>query len=200
MATDTSIVSNALLMVGAQTINSLGDGTDLSDRQRIGVNLYPMVRDYVLSSHPWSICIKRVTLNPDAVTLNDPWNDYANRFTLPPDYLRVISIGEQGIEADYRIEDGKLLCDDSPIKLRYLYRNDNPAKWTPLLVMAVTLAMRQVLAYPITQSASLEQLIDQAIEPMLRKARAIDSQDQPPEMLGDARLLGARFGDRWWVK
>ena len=175
-------------MVGSQTINSF-DG-DLSDRQRLAVNLYPTVRDYVLSMHPWNCCIARVVLNPDTV---GPAFDYTNCYTLPADFLRMMSIGERGTELDYRIENGKLLCDDSPIQLRYVYKNTTEANWTPLLVMAVTQAMRQVLAYPITQSTSLEQLIDQTLEPILKRARTVDSQDQPPETLGDFRLLNSRY-------
>ena len=188
MASAVSICSNALLMVGAQTINSF-DG-DLSDRQRLAANLYETVRDYVLSSHPWNTCIKRVQLNPD---VGAPLYDYAQQYSLPVDFLRLMSVGEAGLEADYRIESSKILCDSIPLKLRYIWKNTNEATWTPLLVMSVTLAMRAVLAYPITQSTSLEQLIDQAIAGTLKTARTIDSQDQPPETLGDFRLLNSRF-------
>lgn len=187
-ATDVSICSNALLMLGAQTINSLDDP---SDRARQCANLYPTVRDYVLSSHPWNCCTRRVILNPDT---SAPAFDWTMQFTLPGDYLRMLSVGEAGIEAAYMIEDGKVLSNTSPLRLRYIYRNTNPAKWTPLLVHAVTMAMRQVLAYPITQSTSLEQLIDQVIEPILKRARSIDSQDEPPATLGDFRLLASRMG------
>lgn len=188
-ASAVGICSNALLMVGSQTINSF-DG-DLSDRQRLVSNLYPTVRDYVLSSHPWNCCIKRVQLNPD--TTPPATDDYEAQFTLPADFIRMLAVGPAGAESDYRIESGKILCDDGLLNLRYCFLNTNEATWSPLLVMAMTLAMRQVAAYPITQSASLEQLIDQSIEGMLKKARAIDGADQPPEMLGDARLLTARF-------
>jgi hypothetical protein len=191
-ASAVSICSNALLMVGGQTINSFTG--DLSDRQRLCANLYETVRDYVLSSHPWNVCIKRVLLNPDATA--PVGNDYALQYTLPSDFLRMLSVGDAGIESDYRIENGKILCDDSPLLLRYVYKNTNEASWTPLLVMAVTLAMREVVAYPITQSTSLEQLIDQAIGGTLKNARTIDAQDQPPETLGDFRLLNSRFSPR----
>jgi hypothetical protein len=190
MTTAISICSNALLMNGAQTISSLDDS---SDRARQCANLYPLVRDYVLSTHPWNCCITRVLLNPDVET---PAWDWSLQYTLPTDFLRMVSIGDGGAEDDYRIEGGKLLTDATPVKLRYVFKNTNEATWTPLLVMAVTLAMRQVLAYPITQSTSLEQLIDQAIEPILRRARLVDSQDQPPETLGDFRLLTSRFARR----
>lgn len=187
MTSAVSICSNALLMVGAQTINSF-DG-DLSDRQRLAANLYETVRDYVLSTHPWNCCIKRVTLNPDVAP---PEYDYALQYTLPGDFLRLLSVGEAGQEPDYRIENGKILCDESPLRLRYCFKNTNEQAWTPLLVMSVTLAMRAAIAYPITQSTSLEQLIDQAIASSLKTARTIDSQDQTPETLGDFRLLNSR--------
>lgn len=190
MTSSVSICSNALLMNGAQTIASFDDS---SDRARQCANLYSTVRDYVLSSHPWNCCIKRLVLSPDTLT---PAFDWTNQFTLPGDFLRILAVGEAGNESDYDIEDGKILTDVSVVNLRYIYRNDNEAKWTPLLVMAVTLAMRQVLAYPITQSTSLEQLIDQAIEPILKRARTIDAQDQPPETLGNFRLLNSRFSPR----
>lgn len=193
MATDVSICSNALLMNGAQTINALDDD---SDRARACTNLYPLVRDYVLASHPWSCARKRVQLSPDADALGAlvvPPFDWNLQYSLPSDYLRILALGERGLEYPFEIEDSKLLTDCNPVNLRYVYRNENPGKWHPLLVMAATLAMRQVLAYPITQSTSLEQLIDQAIEPTLRRARAIDSQEEPPETLGDFRLLGSRF-------
>jgi len=195
MTTAVQICSNALLMVGAQTINSL-DATDLSDRQRICVNLYPMIRDYLLTSHPWNCCRKRATLNPDATA---PAFDWSYSYTLPVDFSRIDSIGQQadGI-VDYVIESGKLLCDEPVLYLRYLWLNQNESQWSPLMVMAATMTMKAVLAYPITQSTSLEQLIDTELEPYLRKARAIDSQDTPPQVLGDYPLLQARytpFGD-----
>ena len=190
MSSAVSICSNALLMNGAQTINALDDS---SDRARQCANLYPLVRDYVLSAHPWNCCIKRVVLNPD---VDAPLFDWPLQYTLPADFLRMLAVGESGAEAEYVIENGKILTNESLLRLRYVFANRTESNWTPLLVMAMTVAMRQVLAYPVTQSTSLEQLIDQSIEPMLRRARAIDSQDQPPQTFGDYRLLGSRFSAR----
>lgn len=190
MASSISICSNALLMNGAQVISSFNDNTE---RARQCANLYHTVRNYVLSAHPWNCCIKRVALNPDSTT---PAFDWAYQYTLPADFLRILSVGEAGVEDDYDIEDGKILTDAGVLYLRYIYRNDNEAKWTDLLVMAVTLAMRSVLAYPVTQSTSLEQLITQVIAPIVKQARAIDSQDQPPQTMGDFYLFNSRFTPR----
>jgi hypothetical protein len=97
----------------------------------------------------------------------------------------------------YKIESGKLLSDDNPCYLRYIWRNENPATWDDMLVWGMTMSMKAVMAYPITQSASLEQLVDAALKDVLKQARAVDGQDDPPQQLGDSPLLNSRFGTGW---
>lgn len=192
-ASSVSICSAALVMLGSQTINAM-DSSDLSDRQRACVNLYPIIRDYVLGSHPWNCCRKRTLLNPDA---DAPAFGYATSYTLPADFVSIYGLGDDSdAPYDFVIEDGKLLTDESgALELRYLYLNTNEGRWPPLLVHAVTMCMRQALAYPITQSTSLEQLIDQVLNPILQRARAVDSQSTPPATLGDFPLLASRYGN-----
>jgi hypothetical protein len=187
-ASEVSICSNALLLLGSQPINSLDEA---NDRARAASNLYPMVRNYLLRSHPWNCAVKRVALAPDTET---PAFDWAFQFTLPSDFMRVLAVGEAGAEAAFKIESGKLMCDENPAYLRYIWRNENPATWDDMLVWGVTQSMKAALAYPITQSASLEDLVEKACEKVLKKARSVDGQDETPEQFGDSPLLNARFG------
>jgi hypothetical protein len=193
-ATEVSVCSNALLMLGAQPINDLAED---SDRARLAANLYPSVRDFVLRRHPWNCAVKRVSLAPDLAT---PAFDWAFQFTLPSDYMRTLSVGESGAEAPFKIESGKLLCDDNPCLLRYIWRNENPGTWDDMLVWGMTVSMKAVMAYPITQSTSLAQVIDDALKDVLKQARAVDGQDDTPETMGDSPLLNSRFGvgQGWW--
>jgi len=183
-----TICSNALLMLGAQPINDFNED---SDRARLASNLYEPVRNYVLRRHPWNCAIKRVALAPDVAT---PVSDWAYQYTLPSDYMRTLAVGEAGCEIEFKIESGKLLCDDNPCLLRYVWRNENPATWDDMLVWGVTVSMKAVFAYPITQSASLEQLVEDALKDVLKQARAVDGMDDTPETFGDSPLLNARFG------
>lgn len=187
MATSVSICSNALLMLGAQPINDLAE--DL-DRARLAANLYPSVRDDMLRAHPWNCAVKRVVLSPDS---NPPAFGYAYQFPLPSDWLRILSVGDYGAEIDYRIEGRMLLADESAPKLRYIFRNEVESTWDAMLIHCMTLAMAARMAYAITQSASLEQGRMQELEMALKRARAIDGQDDPPETFGDNRLLGSRY-------
>ena len=141
-ATEVSICSNALLMLGGQPINDLSEN---SDRARLASNLWPAVRNYVLRRHPWNCAVKRVALAPD---LTPPAFDWAFQFTLPPDFMRVLAVGEAGAEADFKIESGKLLCDENPALLRYVWRNENPGTWDDMLVWAMTNAMRAACSNP----------------------------------------------------
>ncbi len=187
MATSVSICSNALLMLGAQTINDLNEDTD---RARLAANLYPQVQAEMLRAHPWNCAVKRVILAPDEEA---PAFDYSYQFTVPSDWVRNLSVGDYGSEIDYRSEGRKILADTDTLKLRYIFDNQHEETWDAALIHVTTLAMAARMAYAITQSASLEELRMADLQRALQRARAIDGQDDPPETLGDFRLLSSRY-------
>lgn len=186
-ATDVSICSNALLMLGAQPINDL---TEDSDRARLASNLYPSVRDAILRGFPWNCCITRVVLSPDTAA---PAFDWTYQFTLPGDFVKALAVGELGAETEFRLEGRKILSDDNPCYLRYVFRNENPATWDDGLVDVVTKAMAAAMAYGITQSATLQDTMAKQAELALRRAKSVDGQDDSGETLGDFHLLRSRF-------
>lgn len=197
-----SICSNASLMLGGKPINSLDEA---NDRTRLASNLFEPVRNYVLRRHPWNCATKRVVLSPDADSLGNtltPAFDWAYQFTLPNDFMKVQQVGENGCESPHKLETTSagvriLLSDDNPCYLVYTWRNENPATWDDMLVWGMTMSMKAVMAYPLTQSASLEQLVEGALRDVLKQARAVDGQDDPPQTLGDSPLLNSRFGTGW---
>lgn len=188
MATGVSICSNALLMLGAQTIN---DFSDPVDRAKIAANLYPIIRDGLLRTHPWNCTIKRALLAPDATP---PAFGYANQFELPADFLRVLEVGQAGQQIDYLVEGRSILADAVSVELRYVYLNEVENTWDANLVELLTLAMAAAMAYPITQFAAVRDSLRQELEYAKKVARAVDGQEDPPQTLGDERLYAARFG------
>lgn len=193
MTTAVSICSNALLMLGAQTINSFSDA-DALDRAKLCANLYPTVRNKLLRSHPWNCAVKRLILAPDA---SPPASGYEQQFQLPSDYLRVLDVAEGGCQIDYRLEGRQIQANTTVLELRYIFRNEVENTWDDALVELMTLAMAARLAYAITQSAALEQSRMQEFQMALRMAKAVDGQEEPPETLGDSPLLRARMGGGW---
>lgn len=193
MATGVSICSNALLMLGAQTINDFADQDNL-DRAKLCANLYPTVRDDMLRAHPWNCCVKRAVLAPDAVA---PSFGYDQSFELPADFMRVLEVGANGCQIDYLVEGRTIQANTTALELRYVFRNDVENTWDAHLVKLVTLAMAAAMAYPVTQSAAMQQTMEQKLETSLRRARSVDGQEDPPQTLGDERLYAARFGSYW---
>lgn len=190
MATGVSICSNALLMLGSQTINDFNEPVA---RASIAANLYPTVRDDLLRTHPWNCTIKRVLLAPDATP---PAFGYDNQFELPADFLRVLEVGQAGLQIDYLVEGRHILANATSVELRYVYLNPVENTWDANLVALMTLAMAAAMAYAITQSAAVRDSLKQELEMTKRVARAVDGQEDPPQTLGDERLYASRFGAR----
>lgn len=192
--TAVSICSNALLLLGAQPINSFdeasGSTTGGIDRARIAANLYPSFRDSLLRAHPWNCATKRVVLSPDSTA---PAWGYAYRFTLPGDWLRTVQVGDDDSDIDFKSEGRYLLADESTLKLRYIFRNTNEATWDAALVALAEQGMAAAMAYPLTQSASLRDVQLGVYRDALKAARGIDGQDDPAQTLGGFELLNSRF-------
>lgn len=192
-ATQVGICSNALLMLGAQSISSMADG---SDRATLASNLYESARDELLRSHPWNCATKRVVLAPD--TAAPAFGYYSAQFTMPADCLRVLQVGEDGYEVDYKVESGKILAGGTSLALRYIWRNVTESTWDAMLVHAMELKMAALMAYPITMSAAKEEVQIRKLEMHMKRCRAVDGQEDPPQTLGDFPLLQSRFGGVWY--
>jgi hypothetical protein len=189
VATDVSICSNALLLLGDRPISTLSPPED-SDAGTLTANLYPQVRDWVLRAHPWNCAVKRVVLAPDVAP---PAFDYTHQFSIPDDWLRTLQCGRRDDPVDYQMEGRKILCDDAAFYLVYVFKNTVEATFDSMLVQVLTLAMKAALAYPITKSASMAELSLAELKDALKQARAVDGTDNPPDTLGDFRLFSAGF-------
>lgn len=195
IATGVSICSNALLMLGAQTINDFADQQNL-DRAKLCANLYPYQRDSMLRAHPWNCCIKRILLAPSA---NPPPFGYNAAFPLPSDCLRVLEVGTGGQQIDYLVESRTIQANASSLELRYVSQNVNESSWDSHLVDLLTVAMAAVLAYPVTQSTSERDSREAKLVQALRQAKAVDGQEDPPQTLGNEHLLASRFNNGWGI-
>lgn len=187
MTSSVSICSNALLMIGDRPISSLDEA---NDRARLASNLYPSARDAVLRMHPWSCVKKRVMLAPLS---NAPAFDYSYQFQLPADFARPIQVGLRCDPISYLIEGNVMLANVNAIPLVYVFKSTNESTWDALLIEAMTLYMASLFAYPLTKSAALAQTKMGELQVLLKTARAVNGQDDPPETLGDFPLLAERL-------
>lgn len=189
MATDVSICSNALLLLGAEPISSFED----NDQARAAKNLYQATVDSVLRHHTWNCCVRRVQLAPESTA---PAFDFSHQFLLPSDWVRTLQVGQYAQEIDYKTEGRRILANSTVLPLRYIARVTED-KWDAGLIDVVTLAMAARLAYAVTRSNTVQQVLEQKLQFEFRAARAVDGQDDPPETFGDFPSFTSRFSGRY---
>ncbi|CAA7612756.1 hypothetical protein [Magnetospirillum sp. SS-4] len=182
-----ALCSRALLRIGANTIASFDEGTAESE---VAANLYPCLRDAVLSSHPWSFATAQVTLPRLA---GEPLADFARAYQLPADFLRVLSAGPggRGRGLTFRIAGSRLLCDADEVVLTHVYRPAESA-FPPYFDQMLIARLTAEFCIPITESTTRAQFLFRLAEDEFRRAKLIDGQQHTPQAITDFPLVEAR--------
>lgn len=182
-----ALSSRALLKIGAQTIASFDEGTAEAE---VAANLYPSVRDALLSAHPWTFATAQRPL-PRLVGV--PAADYRHAFQLPADFLRAMSAGAsgRGQGVPYRIAENRLHADVEAITLTYLFRPDE-AEFPPFFASALIARLAAEFCIPLTENTSRTELLFKLADANLRAARLTDSQQDTPRAIEDFSLVAAR--------
>lgn len=172
---------------------------------------YPIARDQLLESHPWSFATKRVTLAPNAVT-TEPWS-FA--YALPSKCLRALAVllPSQCDDADgddFIIEvdaDGVkvLYTNVEQATLRYIELVDDTTKYTPGFVGALARLLASYLAGPILKGVTGMKVAQEHLRLFLLEAataRAADSNAAKRSnyrdfMPASVKARGSDAGWRW---
>lgn len=181
------LCATALLKIGARPIASLDEATSEAECAR---RLYPVVRDALLTVHPWSFTLAQAELTAEAAP---PLADFAHAFALPPDHLRTISVGTggRGRGLVYRVQGMLILTDAESITLTYQRRapeEEFPAFFVQLLVTRLAAEF----CVPLTEGTSRALELHRLAEAELRLARLVDSQQATPQRVDDFSLIAAR--------
>jgi len=185
---DISICTNALIKIGASSISSFEDGTAEAE---VSFNLYPIVKNGLLSAYPWNFatCTKDL-----AKCSENPISDYKYSYQLPPDFLRVISAGEgsssKGIE--YKIIGKKLYTNHPSVILRYIY-SPKEEDLPPYFIEGLIAKLASEFCIPITESTSRAELLKKQSDEFFQRARVLDSQQDTPEKFEDFSLVEIRL-------
>ncbi len=186
MATDVSICSNALILLGASPIASFTEGTKGA---QIASNLFPdMARDF-LRSHPWNAAMSRVRLAPESAAPSFGWRA---SFLLPSDCLRVWEVKSGDVDVEHKVEGRTILANDTGLDVLYI-SNLQTDKWDPVMVTAMTYRMAGAMAYAVAASASLADGWMAAAERKFKEAKTLDGQEGTPDDFGDNPLMASRY-------
>ncbi len=182
-----ALCSRALLKIGAQPVASLEEGTAEAE---VAANLYPGLRDALISVHPWSFATGQATLPRLAGV---PYADYAYAYQLPAGFLRALSAGTSGRSRGipYRIHEDRLHTDAEAVALTYIFRPDE-SEFPPFFASALVARLAAEFCIPLTENASRAELLFKLAESELRAARQADSQQKTTRGLEDFPLIAVR--------
>jgi hypothetical protein len=201
MTANTDIVNVALRALGGTRITSLTDG---SNNANAANDVYEIVRDQVLRSHPWNFATMRTQL---AELGSTPAFGYDHQYALPSDWIRTISVhdndaGLGGIDYKEETYSGQrvILANSDAVYLRYVGRVTDPNLYPPdfLVALAVEIAMR--LAPAIPNSVSAKEDLEREVKGILQGAKSVDAMNQAPERRPPGSWVQSRWGwssNRW---
>ena len=192
MASDTEIVNQALLDLGADRISDLDDASDRATACR---TIYGLTRDALLEEHPWNFAIRRQALTAlsDAATAAALPYGFSSAHQLPADpyCLRVLDTtldetweeplwawwGTRASTPLWQIEGRVLISNDAAVSARYIARIENPGTWSTVFVRALWMQLAARLAGPLRQSATEVELREKLAARALARAKTLDSME-----------------------
>ena len=141
------------------------------------------------------------TIDDVIVRREDPGSEFDYQFLVPTDYIKAIDIIEMYGDPDWKVETivqgtttyRRILCNLNAATLKYIWQNDDPDTYDPLLVKALVEHMVSELAEPLTGSASKSELYLKKFEMTLLKAQATDGAEDVPDEIDDYPILEARL-------
>lgn len=175
MASETSIASRALQMVGASSITSLNED---SLEARACKAVYEDLRDAELRAHSWNFAIRRVQLAANTVS---PAFGKGYAYDLPVDFLKLIESDIEYYHKDWIIEGRKLLTNEAgPLDIRYISQVTQVGFMDPLFREALSARIASAICEQLTQSNSKKEALREDYKSAIRDARKANAFDKPP--------------------
>jgi hypothetical protein len=168
MSTDVDITNLALSHIGDEAQVESLNPPDPTEQAAQAARFYPMARDMLLEMHPWTFAVRRQVLA--ALLVNPLPGDWLYAYVLPDGCIRPLSTiqpvvpGVPGMPASYfgngsgqqpyiveSASDGSgiLYTNVSVPTLRFIFRETNTTRYTPMFIIALSRLLSSYLAGPI---------------------------------------------------
>lgn len=203
VTSELEIYNLALTRIGHEPLSSPTERGKGGDRCRLH---YPVMRDTVLTAHPWNFAIRRAELAQLGVT---PTFEFTYAFALPTDpyCLRVLRTGWEangfsssavygfpglsgyGIPTvEYRIESinvsgtpvRALLCNEDSAAIEFIARITDVALYSALFVDALAARLAAEIAFSMTDNQSAAKTMMDFYAAKMAEARVMDAQEGSP--------------------
>lgn len=195
MPIDVSIANYALSRLGED--DQLVDPGDESKAGRTVRASWAITRRAALREHDWNFAQTRAALAAQAggyvAASIAPWRF---RYPLPADFIRLARVLEPALAGDdYRIEGGAFLTTTrGALSILYVRDHDEPTGWDALFVDAFAWRLAWQMADRLTGDRARKRDAWDGYEKALKRARAADAKENPPEELPMTSWEAARFG------
>ena len=179
MAQKIEIISNAMVLIGANPISNLDEGTE----GRVAEALYENTYRGLIANHSWRFATKKARL---ARISEPPLNEFRYQYQLPSDLVTVFKVQDQTI---YEIYGDKIYSDQEEVYIDYRYRV--PETLLPdYYVLTLQFLLAAQFAIPITDNSQRAQVYNQMYEDQLKRAKGVDSSARPQTPIQDDPLAG----------
>lgn len=180
-----SICNIALTYLSTSRIESL---TEDSESARKCNAIYEDERDSLLYEHNWNFAraeAQLATIDDDPV-LSDKWTKIHQ---LPVDCLRVI---RQQDDYDFMVYEDKFYSNVTIPKIEYIKKVTDPTLFSQGFTKALAARLAAILAYGITQNATLSQAAEARAENIVNRAKQDDAQEGVGIYVQGGHLLDSR--------
>lgn len=179
MAQKIEIISNAMVLIGANPISDLSEGTE----GRVAAALYENTYRGLLASHSWRFATKKARL---ARLANPPLNEYKYQFQLPSDCVTVFKVQDG---SGYEIYGDTIYSDQEEVYIDYRYRV--PETLLPdYYVLTLQFLLAAQFAIPVTDNSQRADVYLKMYDDQLKKAKSVDSSARPQVPIQDSPLTG----------
>lgn len=121
-----------------------------------------------------------------------PPMDYTFKHSVPTDFVRLVKVGADGDQIDYRFEKGYIVTDESEIYLKYVADVTDYTLMDPQYYSCLALHLAWAVCYALTQSNKLKEEIMKAYSVAIRFAKNSDSTEDPLKTLEANTFVEAR--------
>jgi len=181
--TSISLASNALLLLGHESIASFEETTAGAT---IASNLYQSSYYSVLTTYRWRFASKKALL---ARLSETPLNSYTYQYQIPTDCLYVITPISV---IDYEIYEDKIYCNEPTLEIDYTYKVAED-KLPAYFIKMFEFFLAAQFALPITGSLDKMKAMQTAYMHQLRMAKHADSTQRPADTFVSNPYIDVRY-------
>lgn len=183
-STKIGLLSKALILCGETPLTSLSDNRYGAT---VGSNLFEILYESELQSHPWRFSMKKAALSRLNVT---PLNQYSYVHQIPADCLLVRHIYPT---TNYEIFGDRIYSDETTVELDYQFKpevSEIPAHFALLL----TYALARDMVKPLTESDGAVKLLAAKYQMQRDRSMYADAQARPAVAVQYSPFVAARQG------